>query len=131
MELLHPDAIAELRKMIKGIYEDDEVWIKDISSSDGNVQRVAVNGDDDVLCRISTINTLNENSGSRQKPIIQPTGDPEKMYRNKLGFDVNTLRKHVHANTLREAETIKDNLPPCENFYVPPVKPTNKNGGRL
>lgn len=131
MEPLHPDAIQELRKMIEGIYEDGEVWIKDISSSDGSVQRVVVNGNDDVLCRISTINTLNENPGSRQKPDIQPTGDPEETYRNKPGFNVNTLRKHVHANALREADTIRENLPPPKNDSVPSLKPTNKNGGRL
>lgn len=97
MEILSPQTIKDLRKMITGNYDEHEVWVKDIHAEDGLTQRVLVNGDDDVLCRIRPDGRLDENPAVRQKPKVKPSANPKTTYANIPDIDIDSLSDHITA----------------------------------
>lgn len=113
MEMLSPQTINDLREMIAGVYDEDEVWIKDIYSEDGPARRVMVNGDDDVLCRIRPDGRLDENPAARQKPKVKPTGNPKTLHTNSPGIDIDSLSDHITARAAHDAATEKEEIGKC------------------
>lgn len=123
MEMLSPHTINDLREMIAGVYDEDEVWIKDIRSEDGPARRVMVNGDDDVLCRIRPDGRLDENPAARLKPKVKPSGNPKTTHLNNPGIDIDSLSDHITARAARDAEVEKKkiltDLPPADSQNTP------------
>lgn len=126
MKMLSPQTIKDLREMIAGVYDEDEVWIKDIRSEDGPARRVMVNGDDDVLCRIRPNGRLDENPAARQKPKIKPTGNPKTLHTNSPGIDIDSLSDHITARAAHDAATKKGiigkELDPADSEKTPPIR---------
>jgi hypothetical protein len=126
MKMLSPQTIKDLREMIAGVYDEDEVWIKDIRSEDGPARRVMVNGDDDVLCRIRPNGRLDENPAARQKPKIKPTGNPKTLHTNSPGIDIDSLSDHITARAAHDAATEKGiigkELDPADSEKTPPIR---------
>ncbi|WIL44490.1 hypothetical protein QPJ96_22020 (plasmid) [Pantoea agglomerans] len=126
MEMLSPQTINDLREMIAGVYDEDEVWIKDIHSEDGPARRVMVNGDDDVLCRIRPDGRLDENPAARQKPKIKPTGNPKTLHTNSSGIDIDSLSDHIAARAAHHAATEKEKiekeLGPADSVKTPRIR---------
>lgn len=110
MQMLSPQTIKDLREIIAGVYDEDEVWIKDIHSEDGPARRVMVNGDDDVLCRIRPDGRLDENPAARQKPKVKPTGNPKTIHTNNPDIDIDSLSDHITARNAHDAEIEKDKI---------------------
>ncbi|KDA94308.1 hypothetical protein [Pantoea agglomerans] len=126
MQMLSPQTIKNLREMIAGVYDEDEVWIKDIHSQEGPARRVMVNGDDDVLCRIRPDGRLDENPAARQKPKVKPSGNPKTTHKNNPDIDIDSLSDHITARKAHDAEIekkkIEKELAPADSEKTPPIR---------
>ncbi len=110
MEILSRQTINDLRQMIAGNYNEDEVWIKDIREAGEAIRRVVVNGDDDVLCRVRPNGTLDENPVSRQKPQVKPTGNPQTTHADNPDIDIDSLSDHMTAREAHESAVERDKI---------------------
>ena len=110
MEILSRQTINDLREMIAGNYNEDEVWVKDIREEGEPTRRVVVNGDDDVLCRVRPNGTLDENPASRQIPQVKPTGNPQTTHANNPDIDIDSLSDHVKKRNVHDAQVEHDEL---------------------
>jgi len=126
MEILSRQTINDLREMIAGNYNEDEVWVKDIREEGEPTRRVVVNGDDDVLCRVRPNGTLDENPASRQIPQVKPTGNPKTTHANNPDIDIDSLSGHVTEREAHEAgvekEKIEKELAPADSEKTPPKR---------
>lgn len=126
MKILSRQTINDLREMIAGNYNEDEVWVKDIREEGEPTRRVVVNGDDDVLCRVRPNGTLDENPASRQIPQVKPTGNPKTTHANNPDIDIDSLSDHITARGARNAATEKKKigkkLDPADSKKTPPKR---------